>query len=90
MDVKMIWPHDKAGLSLISPNLSKNKAPGRKRAREREETLTPEVLSGALLNQSELWCPTAEVRPVQQWRERSGEGRTPVVTLGVKVIVTRL
>lgn len=45
MGVKMIWPYDRAGLSLISLDLRQNKAPRRKRGTQRKETLTPEGLS---------------------------------------------
>lgn len=61
MGVKMIWPHDRTGLSLISPDLSQNKAARRKRA-TRKETLTSEGFLGALLNQSELWSRTVGAR----------------------------
>lgn len=43
MGVKMIWPHDRTGLSLISPDLSQNKAARRRRATERKETLTQRI-----------------------------------------------
>lgn len=68
MGVKMIWPHDRTGLSLISPNLSQNKAARRKRATERKETLTPVVFLGALLNQSEPRSKTVGGMTGQQWR----------------------
>lgn len=33
MGVNMIWPQDRSGLSLISPDLSQNKATRRKRVK---------------------------------------------------------
>lgn len=85
----MIWPHDRSGLSLISPDLSQNKAARRKRATERKETLTPEGFLGCYVEpirtwEKNHWC--------YDWAaiERSVGGRTPVVVPGVKVIVTRL
>lgn len=68
MGVKMIWPHDRSGLSLISPDLNQNKAARRKRATERKETLTPERFLGALLNQSEPGSRTVGATTGQQWR----------------------
>lgn len=68
MGVKMIWPHDRTGLSLISPDLSQNKAARRKSATGKKETLTLEGFLGTMLNQSEPWSKTIGVRPGQQWR----------------------
>lgn len=89
MGVKMIWPHDKTGLSLISPDLNHNKAARRKRGTERKEILTPERFLGALLNQSD---PGEQGCWSHDWAamERSVGGWTPVVAPGVKVIVSRL
>lgn len=71
MGVRMIWPHDRSGLSLISPDLSQNKAARSKRATGRKETLTPEVFwvfFGSLLNRSELGCRNVEIRAGRQRR----------------------
>lgn len=64
----MIWPHDRAGLSLISPDLSQNKAARRKRSTGRKETLTLEGFLGVLLNQSESGSRTVGTMTGQQWR----------------------
>lgn len=89
MGVKMIWPDDRTGLSLISPDLSQNKAARRKRATDRKETLTPKGFLGYYVEpistlEQDCWS--------RAWAamERSVGGWTPVVALGVKVIVTRL
>lgn len=89
MGVKMIWPHDRTGLSLISPDLSQNKAARRKRATERKETLTLKFFFFLLLRTNQNLG--AEMLKLGLGsNERSVGGRTPVVALGVKVIVTRL
>lgn len=52
MGVKMIWQHDGTGLSLISPDLSQNKAARRKRATERKKDTDPRGFFWAtMLNQ---------------------------------------
>lgn len=69
MGVKMIWPYDRTGLSLISPDLSQNKAARRKRATERKETLTPEGFFGVL-------CWTNQnlgAEPLALWLGSNGE-----------------
>ena len=63
MGVKMIWPHDKTGLSLISPDFSQDKATRRKRTTERKETLTPKGFLGNMLNQSAPWNRNIGPRP---------------------------
>lgn len=82
MGVKMIWPHDRSGLSLISPDLNQNKAARRKRATKRKETLTPWAVFGYIVEPIRTQEPD---RCCNDWApmERSVGGRTPVVAPGV-------
>lgn len=82
----MIWPHDRTGLSLISPDLNPNRATRKKRVK-RDIDLSGFV--GCFVEPIRSW---EEDRWNKDWAamERSVGGRTPVVALRVKVIVTKL
>lgn len=69
MGVKMIWPHDRTGLSLINADLSQK---NRTRGTARKKTLTSQGLWGTSLNQSELWRKTVGGRTGQQERGQKG------------------
>lgn len=52
MGVNMIWPHDRSGLSLISPNLSQNKAARRKRVKR---DIDPSEVLGCFVEPIRTW-----------------------------------
>lgn len=57
MGVKMIWQHDRTGLSLISLDLSQNMATRRKRATERKKDTVPIGFFGHYVEPMRKWQP---------------------------------